>query len=103
MAKGAGLGYRIWVSPTVENALDFAEKMQANGGGAIINILGEHHKTAMKVEKDYEKYKELIHAIAERKKQGKFNAAISIKPSQLGLHLEALTREEREEYARRKL
>lgn len=98
--KGAKAGYRAWVCPTFENAFAFTEKVQSKGGGTILNILGEHHDNTHKVCNDRDKYFKLIDAIAERKKKGKLNAAISIKPSQCGYYVDAYDGADKENFTK---
>ncbi|MFH0835244.1 MAG: proline dehydrogenase family protein [Candidatus Micrarchaeota archaeon] len=91
------------MAPTIAHALRYTEKIQQKGGGTILNILGEHHDTIGLVETDLQKYRNLIDAVAKKKEKGKFNAAISIKPSQFGLYIEDMAPEEREGYTRERM
>ncbi|MBU1197230.1 proline dehydrogenase family protein [Candidatus Micrarchaeota archaeon] len=89
--KMAEVGYRVWSAAGIENGLKHADKLQRRGGGAILNILGEHHHSEKAVERDIQSYYDLIDRIAEhRVKTGRqwarSNARISIKPTQFGFH-----------------
>lgn len=105
---GAGLGYRVWVEPSVAHGMRLVEKLQRKGGGAILNILGEHHDHTREVEADVKKYLELVEAIAQRKANAKksteaFNAAVSIKPTQFGFTVKDLPDHKRRTYAEQKM
>jgi TusA-related sulfurtransferase len=80
---GASLFRRVWTEPTIRHGIEKARKLEKAGGGAILNILGEHHKSVESVKEDVQKYMGLATAINH---EG-VKARISIKPSQFGFDL----------------
>src|SRR3989338_8063876 len=92
VSLGAPLAAGIWAVPDIERGIAYARKIQRLGdgrGGAILNILGEHHETIEDVNRDAEKYKQLVDAIVTAREKGKLNAVISIKPTQFGFQLDS--------------
>ncbi len=94
----AGMGYRVWVEPTIKKAIHTATALQKTKGGAILNILGEHLESKEHVERDVSKYLELVDAVAKARKSGLENVAISIKPTQFGFHVPGIDSTERDLY-----
>ena len=84
----------LWTVPDIQKGVAYARKLHARGGGAILNILGEHHETVDLVNRDFRKYVDLIDAMGREKTRG-LNAAISIKPTQFGFDLKNFSEDER--------
>ncbi|MFH0971370.1 MAG: proline dehydrogenase family protein [Candidatus Micrarchaeota archaeon] len=80
---GANVFRRAWTQPTIGHGIKKARKLERAGGGAILNILGEHHDQEADVLRDEKKYRDLVDAIAD----AKVTARISIKPTQFGYDL----------------
>lgn len=78
---GAGALRGLWTVPDIERGIREAKKLEKRGGGAILNILGEHRKTEAAVAGDMLQYVNLIDAM---KKEGLRRSAVSVKPTQFG-------------------
>lgn len=80
-----GLLYRFasqWVAgEELEAALDRVAERNGHGMGAILNVLGEHHKDKAEVEEAVQEYVRVVKAIRSRE----LDACVSIKLTQLGL------------------
>lgn len=71
-----------WIAGSdIEDALKSAHAAYRNGRHAIINKLGEYHKTQKPIRETISEYKVIISSFRKWKVRG----AISIKPTQLGL------------------
>ncbi|WP_211313132.1 proline dehydrogenase family protein [Halarchaeum salinum] len=66
-----------------EGALEHAVKLNAQGIGAILNLLGEHYHEHMPAFDDMMEYRYLVAEISERE----LDASVSVKPSQIGLDI----------------
>ncbi len=76
---------RQWIAgETLDDAIKRAKKENKAGIGAIINFLGEHVRDAEEAEKNVGENLRILEAIED----GKVNAALSIKPTQLGLMID---------------
>lgn len=74
-------------------AVDRAAQLNESGRGAIINLLGEHYDDPTAVTSDVEAYLALVDDLAA----ADLDAAISVKPTQLGLDIQpSLYREQLE-------
>jgi len=75
---------RQWIAGnTIEDALESAKSAYKNGRHAIINKLGEYHKTQEPINETISEYDEIISSFRKWRVRG----AISIKPTQLGLSI----------------
>ncbi|GEM_PF-1224501 len=90
-----------WIAGTnAQSAIKETHKLGQLGGRAIINVLGEAYQDKQFVEQTMTEYLCLVSLIAEEKKRDpKFDASISIKPSQFGTDLAGKTIKENEEFA----
>lgn len=71
-----------WVAGiTVEDAVETSRLLNRRGIWPILNKLGEHHDVAEKAQEDTAAYLALLDGIHN----GRVNATISVKPTQLGL------------------
>ncbi len=76
---------RFMPGETVDDALDAARRLQQQGAGAILTRLGENVVTAAEAEAVTAHYLELL----DRLTAGGIDARVSVKPTQLGLDLDA--------------
>jgi proline dehydrogenase len=74
---------RFVAGETMAEALDYARRLNADGLGAIVNLLGEHHGDPEAVAADIAAYERLVADIGA----SDLRARVSVKPTQLGLHL----------------
>lgn len=74
---------RFVAGETIPEALEYVRTVNAEGLGAIVNRLGEHHTDGALVEEDTEAYLDLVDDIGRES----LEASISVKPTQLGLDL----------------
>ncbi|KAF6242218.1 proline dehydrogenase [Nitrosopumilus sp. b1] len=73
-----------WIAgDTIEDALNSAQSAYKNGRHAIINKLGEYHKTKRPIRKTVAEYQKIISSFRKWKIRG----AISVKPTQIGLSI----------------
>jgi len=68
-----------------EGALEHAADLNKRGVSAILNLLGEHYHERTPAYGDAEEYRYLVEEIADRD----LDAAVSVKPSQIGLDVGA--------------
>ncbi|WP_255198404.1 proline dehydrogenase family protein [Halorarius litoreus] len=66
---------------TSDAALSHVETLNADGVGAILNLLGEHYHDRAEADADADAYVELVEELARRD----LDACVSVKPSQIGL------------------
>jgi len=77
-----------WIAgDNIDDALRSAKEAYKNGRYAIINKLGEYHKTRDTIEKTVLEYEQIISSFRKWKVKG----AISIKPTQVGLSINSKT------------
>ena len=77
-----------WIAgDTIEDALKSAKNAYKNGRHAIINKLGEYHKTQSTIEKTILDYEQIIASFRKWKVRG----AISVKPTQVGMSINQKT------------
>ncbi|MCE9652572.1 MAG: proline dehydrogenase family protein [Nitrosarchaeum sp.] len=77
-----------WIAgDNIDDALRSAKDAYKNGRYAIINKLGEYHKTRDTIEKTVLEYEQIISSFRKWKVKG----AISIKPTQIGLSINSKT------------
>ncbi len=73
-----------WIAgDTIDDALTAAQDAYKNGRHAIINKLGEYHKTKAPIKKTILEYEIIINSF----KKWKIRGAISVKPTQIGLSI----------------
>jgi proline dehydrogenase len=73
-----------WIAgDTIDDALTAAQDAYKNGRHAIINKLGEYHKTKAPIRKTISEYELIINSF----KKWKIRGAISVKPTQIGLSI----------------
>jgi len=73
-----------WIAgDTIDDALSSAYDAYKNGRHAIINKLGEYHKSKKSIQKTNSEYKKIILSFRKWKIRG----AISVKPTQIGLSI----------------
>lgn len=73
-----------WIAgDTIDDALSSAKYAYKNGRHAIINKLGEYHKSKSQIKKTVLEYQKITDSFREWKIRG----AISIKPTQIGLSI----------------
>lgn len=73
-----------WIAGnTIEDALDSAKNAYKNGRHAIINKLGEYHKSKRTINKTIKEYQIITTSFRKWKVRG----AISVKPTQIGLSI----------------
>ncbi len=73
-----------WIAgENIEDALKSAKKAYKNGRHAIINKLGEYHKTKIPIEDTISEYEHIISSFRKWKVRG----AISVKPTQVGMSI----------------
>ena len=73
-----------WIAgDTIDDALSAAQDAYKNGRHAIINKLGEYHKTKAPIKKTILEYEIIINSF----KKWKIRGAISVKPTQIGLSI----------------
>lgn len=73
-----------WIAgDTIDDALTAAQDAYKNGRHAIINKLGEYHKTKAPIRKTISEYEIIINSFRKWKIRG----AISVKPTQIGLSI----------------
>lgn len=73
-----------WIAgDTIDDALSSAQDAYKNGRHAIINKLGEYHKTKGPINKTISEYEIIINSFRKWKIRG----AISVKPTQIGLSI----------------
>ncbi len=78
------LGHRWTAGPLAEDLINAAKKLQAKGAGAVLNRLGEHYTTQEKVDETVREYLRIIKLIGQT---DLLDVGISLKPTQLGLHV----------------
>jgi len=78
---------RFVAGETPEEALAYAREQEDAGIRCLLNLLGEHYTDPSDAVADREAYQELIAEIAGRD----IDAAVSVKPSQLGLDIDEET------------
>ncbi|MFB6219606.1 MAG: proline dehydrogenase family protein [Halobacteriaceae archaeon] len=74
---------RFVAGETAAGALDRARRLNGDGVGAIVNLLGEHHRDPDRVAADAAAYRRLVADIGA----SDLRACVSVKPTQLGLDL----------------
>ncbi|EJN58021.1 proline dehydrogenase family protein [Halogranum rubrum] len=72
---------RFVAAETATESLDHVAKLNRDGIGGILNLLGEHYETQAAAEEDVSAYLDLIEQIGTTE----LKACISVKPSQIGL------------------
>lgn len=73
-----------WIAgDTIDDALRSAQNAYKNGRHAIINKLGEYHKSKVPIQKTISEYQKIISSF----KKWKVRGAISVKPTQIGLSI----------------
>ena len=73
-----------WIAgDTIDDALNSAMYAYKNGRHAIINKLGEYHKSKNQIKKTVLEYQKITESFREWKIRG----AISVKPTQIGLSI----------------
>ncbi|QUC64143.1 proline dehydrogenase family protein [Nitrosopumilus sp. K4] len=77
-----------WIAgDTIDDALKSAKEAYENGRHAIVNKLGEYHKTREPIEKTITEYEKIISSFRKWKVRG----AISVKPTQVGMSINGKT------------
>lgn len=78
---------RFVAGETSSEALDHVADLNSSDIGGILNLLGEHYEDPAGARSDSEMYEQLIADIGA----SELNCCISVKPSQLGLEIDAET------------
>lgn len=80
---------RPWVAGTkATDAVREVKRLSQKGNKGLVNFLGEHYKDPQLVEHAVHEYRHLIRNLAKQKQANpRFNASVSIKPSQFGFDL----------------
>lgn len=77
-----------WIAgDTIDDALASAKEAYKNGRHAIINKLGEYHKTKEPIENTIQEYEQIISSFRKWNVRG----AISVKPTQVGMVIDKET------------
>jgi proline dehydrogenase len=73
-----------WIAgDTIDDALSAAKDAYKNGRHAIVNKLGEYHKSKTAIRKTIQEYQKIVNSF----KKWKIRGAISVKPTQIGLSI----------------
>jgi len=79
------LARRFVAGETEATALEHARQLNQRNIGALLNLLGEHYHARPPADRDADIYCQLVEDIGNTN----LNACVSVKPSQLGLNVEA--------------
>jgi proline dehydrogenase len=78
---------RFVAGETAAEALEYARLLNDDGVGAILNLLGEHHTDPEAAAEDAAAYRQLVADVGH----AGLDACVSVKPTQLGLGVDAGT------------